>query len=465
MTAPVVSARVTLFRHVARGTDALLSAVAFLILVFQAHLDLGTPSIFAMGLLISISAPVLLDFAGLYSSQRLRSIETIAERLVCVAVASGFTLSVLNWALGSPTPHGFAIRFAALQFLGIAGLHVGGLLSLRALRRRGRNYRRIIVVGTGPEAQRFLDRLDSHPEWGLRVLALADEYESPAEPRVYGHRVAKVIDLPELFRDHSVNEVIVAVPPNFPSLDSVMRCGAQAGVPVTLLADMFGDFMPPPRVTYFDHIPAFSFEPVHHNSTALMVKRLVDLAGSSLLLLLAAPVLAVAAGFIRATSSGPVLFRQTRCGLHGRRFEMYKLRTMYLDAEETKEELLHLNERNGPVFKIRHDPRVTPVGRVLRRWSIDELPQLWNVLRGEMSLVGPRPPVPSEVREYRLVDRRRLSMRPGLTCWWQVLGRSEIDWADQVRLDVQYIDSWSLASDLRILLRTVPAIVRGEGAS
>jgi lipopolysaccharide/colanic/teichoic acid biosynthesis glycosyltransferase len=182
------------------------------------------------------------------------------------------------------------------------------------------------------------------------------------------------------------------------------------------------------------------------------------------LLVLAAPLIAVAAVAIKATSSGPVFFHQIRCGRYGHHFGMLKLRTMVIDAEEKQAALLDLNEMEGPVFKIKADPRITSVGRLLRRFSIDELPQLWNVFRGDMSLVGPRPPVPMEVVRYETRDRRRLSMRPGITCLWQVSGRNEIGFDDWVRLDVEYIDSWSLVNDFKILLRTIPVVLRGTGS-
>jgi lipopolysaccharide/colanic/teichoic acid biosynthesis glycosyltransferase len=166
---------------------------------------------------------------------------------------------------------------------------------------------------------------------------------------------------------------------------------------------------------------------------------------------------------IRLTSSGPVLFRQERCGLYGRRFEFLKLRSMQVDADERKPELLEHNEMDGPVFKMKRDPRITPAGQILRKWSIDELPQLWNVLRGDMSLVGPRPPLPDEVDRYSIFERRRLSMRPGITCLWQVGGRNEIGFDEWVKLDLEYIDSWSLLLDAEILLKTVPAVLRGTG--
>jgi lipopolysaccharide/colanic/teichoic acid biosynthesis glycosyltransferase len=195
------------------------------------------------------------------------------------------------------------------------------------------------------------------------------------------------------------------------------------------------------------------------------VKRACDIVTAAVALALSSPIIAAAAVAIRATSRGPVFFHQTRCGLHGRPFQMIKLRTMVVDAEEQKQALAGDNECDGPVFKMKHDPRVTPVGRFLRRWSIDELPQIWNVLVGDMSIVGPRPPVPAEVALYETFERRRLSMRPGITCTWQVEGRNEIGFADWVKLDVEYIDGWSISRDIEIMLRTVPAVLSGRGAS
>jgi exopolysaccharide biosynthesis polyprenyl glycosylphosphotransferase len=196
-----------------------------------------------------------------------------------------------------------------------------------------------------------------------------------------------------------------------------------------------------------------------------LVKRLFDIAASAVLLVLLLPVFGLVALAIRLESPGPILFRQTRVGRWGRLFTMWKFRSMYVDAEARKAALMAQNEMAGGVlFKMKNDPRVTKVGRFIRKTSIDELPQLWNVLRGEMSLVGPRPPVPAEVDEYSLSDRRRLEVIPGITCIWQISGRSEIPFEQQVELDVQYIESQSFWTDLKILLKTVPALLLGTGA-
>lgn len=194
------------------------------------------------------------------------------------------------------------------------------------------------------------------------------------------------------------------------------------------------------------------------------VKRCIDMLAAGTLLLLLGPFMALIALAVRLTSDGPAFFLQERVGRNGEIFEMFKFRTMYKDADRRLSELQARNEQNGPVFKIRRDPRITPLGRHLRRWSLDELPQLFNVLEGAMSLVGPRPPLPDEVRNYRDWEAQRLLVKPGLTCIWQVNGRSEIDFETWVQMDIEYIANWSLTTDFKLMAKTLPAVVRGEGA-
>jgi exopolysaccharide biosynthesis polyprenyl glycosylphosphotransferase len=330
----------------------------------------------------------------------------------------------------------------------------------------GRNYRHVLVVGSGPRARLAVNLIDEHPSWGQRVVGLLDEYDTPVDPSFIGVPISKLQDLPDLMRRVVIDEVIVACPRSMLSeiTPAIATCAA-VGIPVTMLSDVFGDLMPRPRVAEFGMHPALSFGVVHHSRSALLFKRVMDVLCASALLLLLSPVITIAAIAIKLDSKGPVLFRQKRCGLNGRLFDVLKLRSMHADAEKRRAELVALNEMDGPVFKIRNDPRITRVGRWLRRLSIDELPQLWNVVRGEMSLVGPRPPIPGEVDDYDVGQRRRLSMRPGITCLWQVEGRNTIGFDEWVQLDLEYIDRWSLLLDLMILLRTLPAVVRGTGAS
>jgi exopolysaccharide biosynthesis polyprenyl glycosylphosphotransferase len=195
------------------------------------------------------------------------------------------------------------------------------------------------------------------------------------------------------------------------------------------------------------------------------LKRLIDIAASGAALAVLSPLLILTALAIKITSPGPVLFRQTRVGLHGAHFSLFKFRSMVTDAEKLKAKLMKMNEQSGPVFKMKHDPRITGIGRFIRKYSIDELPQLINILRGDMTIVGPRPALPSEVAQYKVWQRRRLSVRPGLTCYWQVGGRNAIGFEEWMRLDLRYVDHWSLSVDMRLILQTFPVVLAGRGAS
>ena len=216
----------------------------------------------------------------------------------------------------------------------------------------------------------------------------------------------------------------------------------------------------------FDRRPVLLFNCKPDREWHLLMKRVIDFVGAAIILLVLGPLVMLPVAIaIKLTSKGPIFFRQLRCGLHGKTFTMLKFRSMVADAEEMQSNLVGLNEQSGPVFKIRRDPRVTKLGRLIRKTSIDELPQFFNILCGDMSLVGPRPPIPSEVKKYAAWQRRRLSMKPGLTCLWQVSGRSRIKFEEWMRLDLAYIDSWSLILDFQILLKTLPVVIVGDGAS
>jgi exopolysaccharide biosynthesis polyprenyl glycosylphosphotransferase len=417
------------------------------------------------GLVACLSWPLILDQLDLYESQRRRGVGQVLARMALAGSISTALVAASAGISGAPVRPLFALVVGAGQFVLLSMLRITALAGIRFMRRRGHNFRNVLIVGTGTRARHVLYQLERHPEWGLRVVGFLDEHDVPHDARIPLEQVFKFVDLNEVIRDNVVDEVIVACPRSMlASIGPVVAVCATAGIPMTLLSDLYGDYLPPPRITHFGSLAALSFAPVHHSRSRLLVKRAIDVAGSVALLALFSPVLALAAIAIKLDSRGPVFFHQIRCGMNGRHFRIVKLRTMQVDAEERKAELMELNEMDGPVFKIRNDPRVTQVGRILRRWSIDELPQFWNVLVGDMSLVGPRPPVPIEVAEYATFDRRRLSMRPGITCLWQVNGRNAIGFADWVKLDLEYIDTWSLQSDVKILLKTLPAMLRGTGS-
>jgi exopolysaccharide biosynthesis polyprenyl glycosylphosphotransferase len=375
-------------------------------------------------------------------------------------------LSAITWALDAPFTPFFPVALGGLLFVLQVGLHLPVHYLLHTLRRKGRNFRNVLIIGAGPRAGRTMEAIERHPEWGYRIIGYVDDGSSELTPAVPPERTYKYADTPHLLREKMVDEVLVACPRSMlGTLAPIVNECMLIGVPVTVLTDIFGDQIPPPRIGRFDGMSTLSFAPVHHNEFELLLKRGMDIIGGLVGLAISAPPLLLSVFATKLSAPGPIFFRQVRLGMNGHPFEMLKLRTMVVDAEERKAELMHLNEMDGPVFKIHNDPRITRVGHFLRKFSIDELPQFWNVLRGDMSLVGPRPPTPDEVMQYEGGDRRRLSMRPGLTCLWQVSGRNDVSFDRWMQLDLQYIDEWSLGGDIRIILKTIPEVLRGNGAS
>jgi exopolysaccharide biosynthesis polyprenyl glycosylphosphotransferase len=341
------------------------------------------------------------------------------------------------------------------------------MLVFQYTRQRGYNYRNLLIAGTGRRALQFMDRIEAHNEWGLRIVGLVDDDPSRTGARVRGHQVLGTFDdVPEIIRRQVIDEIVFVVPRSWLyKVESVMQHCEPEGVKLSVALDFFDLQIARGRQTDLDGVPLLSFGSAPDEVGWLIAKRAIDLLGSAALLALLSPILGVVALLVKATSPGPVFFSQVRCGLNGRKFRMLKFRTMVPDAEAKLDGLLQHNEMSGPVFKMARDPRITPVGAWLRKFSLDELPQLLNVFRGDMSLVGPRPPLPSEVAKYDGWQRRKLSMRPGITCLWQVNGRNTItNFNEWVRLDLEYIDNWSLLLDCKILLKTVPAVVLGAGA-
>ena len=277
-------------------------------------------------------------------------------------------------------------------------------------------------------------------------------------------------DIPALTaRDHHVIDEVLIAPSgrrlhDLQDLEPVFLALEEQGIVTRLVVNFLPRSLSGLSFDELGGLPLLTFSTAPHDEVVLFVRRAVELVLAGLLLLLLSPVLLAIAIAIKLDSPGPVLFRQLRCGLHGRPFTFLKFRSMRVDAEALKKQLAPYNEMDGPAFKMTNDPRVTPLGRFLRRTSLDELPQLWNIIRGDMSVVGPRPAVLEEVRQYEPWQRRRLSMKPGLTCLWQVNGRNELTFEEWMRLDLEYIDNWSLWLDVKIAFKTIPAVLLGRGA-
>jgi exopolysaccharide biosynthesis polyprenyl glycosylphosphotransferase len=284
--------------------------------------------------------------------------------------------------------------------------------------------------------------------------------------QIEGHSVlGSLDDASAILSRHVVDEVLIGLPEkSLKELAPLLLTCEEQGITVRLSCDVLPQGSSRICLEHFNGVPLLTFTTSPNKPNLLALKRVMDVSLSLVLLVVTLPLFVVFSVLIKLTSSGKVLYKQTRCGLNGRRFTFVKFRSMVEGADEIREHLEHLNEAARPIFKISSDPRVTKLGRFLRRTSIDELPQLFNVLRGEMSLVGPRPPLPEEVRWYMPWQRRRLSMKPGITCLWQVRGRSELSFKEWVDLDLEYIDNWSLWLDIKILFMTIPAVLFRKGA-
>jgi len=320
------------------------------------------------------------------------------------------------------------------------------------------------VVGSGDLAVEIITNLRSHPEWGMKLAGFVmEDGAEPLDPD--GVILGRMAELGRILEEHVLDDVVFAVPrERLHSIEDAVKVCEEQGTGVMIALDVLRFGNARMSVGDLSGLPMLALTRAPSDQLALAAKRVFDVTVSFLVLLLLAPVFLAVALAIKLNSPGPVFFRQKRVGLQGRTFDILKFRSMYRDAEARLESLRAHNEMSGPVFKMRNDPRITRVGRFIRRTSLDEFPQFWNVLRGEMSVVGPRPPLPAEVRQYKRWQRRRLSVKPGITCLWQISGRNNIDFDRWMELDLEYIDQWSLWSDIQICLKTIPAVLGTRGA-
>ncbi|MBI2924599.1 MAG: sugar transferase [Verrucomicrobia bacterium] len=401
-------------------------------------------------------APFFLETQGFYNRSLLSSRKLMAWQLLkaCVLTVTGLVMwmfLVKQQEVARSVP----LYCAVISFVLVAAKEQLLRWWLQSTVGRAQMKKRLLLVGTTEDTARLRQELARQSLEGMDVAGCLNLNESPIEQLV------------DLLHDHSPNGVILTAKHTyFGSIEQAIEVCEREGVEVWLMADFFKTQVSRTTLDEFQGRPMLVFRSVPEDSWQSLAKRVLDFAGSIVLLLGLSWFFGLVALIIKRTSPGPVLFRQLRSGLNGQPFTMIKFRSMVSEAEQLKHELAALNEMSGPVFKVTADPRVTRFGRFMRKFSIDELPQLWNVLRGEMSLVGPRPLPVAEVKRFDdYAHRRRLSVKPGLTCLWQVSGRNEVrDFKDWVRLDLEYIDNWSLWLDVKILLRTIPVVMLGTGA-
>jgi exopolysaccharide biosynthesis polyprenyl glycosylphosphotransferase len=400
------------------------------------------------------------DFRRTYRVMAVRYVRAVVVGLALLMVAQFlFRLGFIS--------RSFVAMFAGMQ---LGSLMLGRVLAMELVklwRSRTDDGHRVVIVGANERGVAFAESLRQQSPFNIKILGFV------SMPGESGHSKARpnlgyVGSLAALLDRQPVDEVVFAVPGKHPEIlrDAMASCEVRGvdvlvNLPPTVPSK---GTMQIANVSGFDY-PLLNLRRTPTSEARLAAKRILDFTGALVGIILTGPIMLATAIAIRVTDPGPVLFRQVRAGRNGRTFTMLKFRSMVMDAEKRKAELMHLNEMDGPVFKIKRDPRITAVGRFIRKTSIDELPQLFNILFGDMSLVGPRPPLPSEVDQYEPWQRRRLSVKPGLTGMWQVSGRNQIDFDEWMKMDLEYIDNWSLWLDLKIILKTVPAVVLRSGAS
>jgi exopolysaccharide biosynthesis polyprenyl glycosylphosphotransferase len=476
----VIHSRRRLMQYVAKVFDLCILITAFV----SAGLALSNGMTFAefMGMRIKLSNFLLFSLllilwhylfivCGLYTSKRLTTAWATISEVCGATVLAGIVLTVLirifQIHLGTPK---FVILFWTFCTAGMIGGRLAARSLLLAVRSRGRNRRFILIVGTNDRAIDFVRQIEARPELGYKIVGFVDDDWSGIRKFEATGLVhcCTFSGLAEFLRHTVVDEAAMYLPLRsyYEHAAQFVSLCEQHGIAIRFDSQIFNFKNSRSHARDLEGVPQELPMPGSAEVWPTVVKRVVDCVFSGLLLILLAPLFFVVAVLVKCTSPGSVLFRQTRVGLNKRQFQIYKFRTMVADAERLQDQLLSMNEMTGPVFKIKKDPRITPLGRFLRKTSIDELPQLFNVLRGDMSLVGPRA-IP--LRDYQLFDqdwqRRRFSVKPGITCLWQVNGRSSIPFEKWMELDMQYIDRWSLWLDFKILAQTVPAVWRGTGAA
>lgn len=384
-------------------------------------------------------------------------------------VAGGVSLVLLQYALRLefPLSRPFVAFVCGYCWLALCLFRLNAPRVARAIRREFGTPHYVMVVGTNESALRLARELERSESEGIQIIGFFGESPDATEDHVeLGRRydVHPLAALPELLRRRIIDEILFAVDSRrLGELEEIFLLCDEEGVRTRVAVDFFPHVNSRVYLDRFGNLPLLTFSATPHDEIRLLIKRALDVTVAGAALAVFSPFMALVALLIRITSPGPAIFRQIRCGLNGRRFLCYKFRSMCENAEELKAQIQHLSRREVAT-KVPDDPRLTVVGRYLRKFSVDEWPQLWNILKGDMSLVGPRPAVPEEVEQYKRWQRRRLRMRPGLTCLWAVSGRDSLDFETWMKLDMQYIDNWSLGLDWRIILKTIPHVLSGRGA-
>lgn len=410
---------------------------------------------------------VLLYLNGLYRSLRVRTLYEVAWIIIKSILFLLLVFSTFIFLFKMEfVSRLFFVLFVFSGFVLLLFEKIVVFYSMHYVRSRGYNYRRLLFVGTGRRATRFIQKIQKHPEWGFQILgAIDDEPDRKFEKIKDVEIIGSLDDLSQILHERAVDEVIFIVPRSRLNHieDAVYVCETE-GIKATIAVDLFDLRIAHSQPTEIDGSPLVTFKTTVASEGQLFLKRVIDITLSGFGIIILSPVFLIVPFLIKLTSPGPVLFKHNRVGLCGRKFVLYKFRTMYQGAQKQLAKAAPIDKMEESAFKDKKLQYITPLGRILRKFSIDEFPQLFNVFSGHMSLIGPRPCVPDEVNQYKTWQRRRFSMRPGLSCLWQINGRNKIGHEDWMKLDLEYLDNWSHWLDFKILIKTVPVVLFGSGA-
>jgi exopolysaccharide biosynthesis polyprenyl glycosylphosphotransferase len=422
-------------------------------------------------LVLVIGWVAIFDYCLRYKGDRLVGLRLQFKNLVKATTLSAFWFLIISaiFSIRSVDTMAVALFWAVVTTIGLI-IRVGLKLILMSARKSGYNYRYLLMVGTNERSEELARKVSTRPELGYKLVGFVSESEESKlawEQRGKGPVAGMIDDIRGILERERVDEMLVclSLEAKFSTVTKIIANARDLGIVLRIVPEASeGSVLRKVHLEEFENELVLTFFR-EQLLLQLLAKRIVDIGVSATTLLVLSPLLVVTALLIKLTSPGPVFFAQNRVGMNQRRFRLYKFRSMVVNADQLKKELAHLNELDGPAFKMGNDPRITRIGRFIRKTSIDELPQLYNVLKGEMSLVGPRPPLPDEVSQYEWLFRRRLSVKPGITCVWQVSGRSGTTFDEWMKMDKQYVENWSLLLDFKILLKTIPAVLLCRGAS
>ena len=453
--------------------DILITSMAYLVaywlrnMIFLEELNSFSSHMTLLPLQLALVLGFL-NYFGAYDNPRQTTFGAYCWAIFrAVSLSVGVLLALLFFLKINYISRMVILLFAIIEFFALFAIRCGVKKYFLHSIQNNTNPLRVLIIGTGERALELTATLQQQADWGLNVIGYLDPDPKRVGTVIAGVQVLGIIaDIHDCLKKHVVDEVIIGIPRSLlVDAEPIAWACAEEGIKLRFMADVFNLHVARVSLAMAGEIPLLTLEPVAHDDSKLFLKRIFDLVCTSLAMPFILPVLAITAIAIKLDSPGPAIFVQQRVGLRKHLFPMFKFRSMYVDAEEKLKEIEHLNEAEGPIFKIKNDPRVTRVGNFIRKTSIDELPQLFNVLRGEMSLVGPRP---MSIRDVDLFDkgiqRKRFSVKPGITCIWQISGRSDLPFDQWLKLDLKYIDRWSFWLDLEILLKTIPAVLKSKGA-